>query len=215
MKQMKSKWIMETVPNTRFLQTERTFSACPHNHVIFSGSKSGGKDLGHSSKVQHYVVHASVLSTLHICGGESGYIEVFSWPLHASRTLYFHECAYYSGNMNSKLLAGRLGRCLGKSAVWKWSTKAVLQQYVLSATLGFLTVEKKTALCVASIIRLQAAYRRPSMHIVPCHSYDGCCFTSQSNSIEVFPVLTCSMYKFSQLFPKCTWTVKHVTLCHQ
>lgn len=146
------------------------------------------------------IVRASILSTLHICGGESGYIEVFSWPLHASRTLYSHECAYYSGSMNSKLLAGRLGRCLGKSSVLKWSTKAVLQQHVLSATLGFLTVEKKTASCVASVIRLQAAYRRPSVHTGLCHSYDGCHFTSQSNSIEVFPLLTCSMYKFSQLF---------------
>lgn len=95
--------------------------------------------------MQLYVVHASILSTLHICGGESGYIEVLSWPLHASRTLYFHECAYYSGSMDSKLLAGRLGRCLGRSAVLKWSMKAVLQLYVMSATLGVLTVEKKIA----------------------------------------------------------------------
>lgn len=131
---------------TLFPSNGAQFLSMSPSHVAFSASASGGKDLVHWSKMQHHVVHAFILSTLHICGGESGYREIFSWPLHPSRTLYFHECAYHSGSMSSNKLAGWEGAWANLlfGNVLKWSMKAVLQQYVMSARRGFLMVEKKT-----------------------------------------------------------------------
>lgn len=72
----------------------------------------------------------------------------------------------------------------------------MLQQYVLSARLGFLMVEKKN---VPNVF-FHAAYSGPSVHLRLWQRYDVCYFSDQSNSIEFLPVLTC-LQSFTTLFP--------------